>query len=850
MIKQTQANGVVETSTWHPADGEGFVHLIKDRTVTPAPSTDGKAPTLRTRYTYKALPPLTGTPLSDWSVPESETLEQLVNNTVIEEQRTDYAYTISPGNPFGHGRVSQQKVTINQKTTTTDYVYSKHDSPELKESVLRTVETVTGFDHGQNGTHTQKVITTEQSVLIGEPLLALDNTGVRIRYYYDVLRRVIRERVAPDTQFEASRRYEYLLCAHTGDQAEQSMFDVKNVKTCSKLDGLNRVVEEERDDADNPTRASVPRQIYTATYDPWGNLSQETEKDWLNDDERVLTSVFEYDAWGNQRCVTGPDGVKTFEETDPIGTVDSKGPIQRSWRVGKGGGTTGVTETWFNLFEKPVRTERFDLDKKSISLHQYFYDGLGRTAKEIIGFGTVQRVTIYEYDVYDRMIKSIQPDGAEVERSYAPHSTEDLPVSISVNRYELGSQKFDGLNRLIETDTGGRKQVLTYAPGETQPKTTTTPSGEVIEYGYQPQLNSEPVKRSLPRLGALGEFDVADYTYDQQNARLLFCQEQGLELTREYFSTGELKSEMRVVENKEYTMDYQYSRLGRLLRYTDVLRHEQSYDYDDAGQLIKTELGTTLSTFTYDAFGRTHTINTTDSGSGQSVGTTLEYDDFEREAQRNFNLNGVGQILTQEYNDVDGLKRRTLKEGARVLRDEVYEYDLRGRLTNYVCTGTEPPVDPYGKAITRQVFYFDAMDNIRIVMTYFPGGSNRAVYSYDNTDKTQLSSVTNTHADYPAKIELDYDSKGNLIQDEVGRTLEYDALSRLITVSDASGGASRFKYDGLDTLTGKDNGSEKEQLHYNDGDVATRTSDEGSSSFMLGDGSVLAEHQGGGTPKP
>ena len=102
-------------------------------------------------------------------------------------------------------------------------------------------------------------------MLTGQDLLNRDDNDVEIRYTYDSLRRVIRETVAPGKPSEAFRRYEYSLCANTGDQAEQWLFDVKAVKTCTRFDGLNRAIYEERDDADTPGRVGVPRKAYAAT---------------------------------------------------------------------------------------------------------------------------------------------------------------------------------------------------------------------------------------------------------------------------------------------------------------------------------------------------------------------------------------------------------------------------------------------------------------------------------------------------------------------------------------------------------------------------------------------------------
>jgi hypothetical protein len=239
------------------------------------------------------------------------------------------------------------------------------------------------------------------------------------------------------------------------------------------------------------------------------------------------------------------------------------------------------------------------------------------------------------------------------------------------------------------------------------------------------------------------------------------------------------------------------------------------------------------------------------------VTISLEHDGLGRETKRTFDLNGIEQQLTQVYNEVDLLMRRTLREGPTLLRDETYEYDPRGRLVLYQCEGSQPPVDPYGKAIISQLFRFDAMDNLtRVTTTYQgPGGTrstNNAVYSYTGVDPAQLSKVTNSaSADgYPAVIELEYDENGNLIRDEVRRVLEYDALSRLVSVSALPGESpSGYRYDPLDTLSGVDSGNGEQQRFYQGGELTSLKQGGNSISFLRGDGVVLAEHQAGADPK-
>ncbi|CAI8881550.1 hypothetical protein EMIT0P4_320001 [Pseudomonas sp. IT-P4] len=856
--EQVEPNGIKTTYTYYPREGEGedgddcppdrFVRNLKDTVVTPSPSGAAGAPTLRTRLRYGGHKPLASSGLQDWLAIKSETLAHIdgSNETLLQETRRSY-YDL-PGDEFLHGRPHTQQTTLNGKTSTTSYEYERLTSALAGETVLQTTETFRGFDDVPGRMEVRKTNISEDSLLHGQPLLSRDDNEVRIRYTYDSLIRVVSETVAPgEPEFEATRHYEYFLTSLDGQQASQVVTDVKGVKTRSLVDGLNRPVYEERQDADNPLRAEEYRQTWAARYDLFENMIEETQYDWRGAEQIALTSKLEYDAWGMQCSVTGPDGVTDHEHTNPLGSTQWRGPIQSSWREGADK-VSGKTLTYLNLFEKPDRVERFETDETLVGKHQYGYDGLGRTVEETDARDTT---TQYEYDAFDRLITNLLPGGAVVRRHYAEHSSEDLPTQISVDGVVLGEQAFDGLDRMSESVTGGRRQLFTYKPGQTRPATIITASDQVITYDYQPQLGEEPSVRRLP------DKEPAEYKRDGKNAQLVSCKEEGLELKRQYFTTGEVKSESRVQNDNVDTMHYDYSRQGLLLNYTDVLEQTQSYTYDVAGRLEETRLGTTSSTFTYDSLGQPSTISTQDSASGQHVAISLEHDGLGRETKRTFDLNGIEQQLTQVYNVVDLLVRRTLCEGSTPLRDETYEYDPRGRLVLYQCGGSQRPVDPYGKTIISQLFRFDAMDNLTRVTTTYQGpddtsSTNIAVYSYTGVDPTQLSKVTNTASDdgYPAVIELEYDEMGNLIRDEQGRVLEYDALSRLISVSALPGETSSgYRYDPLDTLSGVDNGNGEQQRFYQGGELTSLKQGGNSTSFMRGDGVVLAEHQAGAGPK-
>ena len=880
LTTQTQATGVVETSDWYPAEGEagscpadpeGFVRHLKEKRVTPASPAAG-APTLATRYTYVALPTITGSGLNPWLAPNAETLAAVNGSERQVLQHTAYTLLNTPAAAITHGRMAEQLVTMNGKETKTTYAYEKLMSEAFGYVVLQTTETLTGFDHmdpSDGARHVQKVIRLEHSLLNGEPLLNRDDNDVEIRYTYDVLRRVTSETVGPETDYEATRNYTYTLCDNSAPaaprpQARQSMQDVKGVNTQTLFDGLNRVIEEFRDDADTSAgqRATAQRQTYKASYDLFGNLAEETEYDWFGAEQKPLKSVYEYDDWGAQRCVTGPDGVKVFEETDPVGTEAHAGPIQRSWREG-GTTRTGTTETLMNLFEKPVQTRRFISapDPKrpgkqaevDISQHDYSYDGLGRTIKEIVGIDSRARETGFVYDAFDRLVENTLPDGAKVSREFATHSSDDLPVKITValdgKLDVLGEQTFDGLGRMIRSITGGRTKTFTYPPGLSQPDTVQTPSGQIIEYTYNPQLGEEPITRHLRAQPGSAGVDIEGlvFVYDQANARLTECKVNDTAvLTRDYFTTGEVRAETQRVADQSYTMEYNYSRLGRLLAYTDVLGQQQTYDYDAAGRLVQTLLGTLVSAFTYDALGQPETVITHESADHR-LAITLNHDEFGREILRQFEFGDTTQTLTQVYDDVDCLKQRTLEEGGALLRDETYAYDDRGRLVNYVCNGDEKPVDPAGNAIASQTFSFDGLDNITRVVTRSTARTNIASYTYGGAgkDPAQLQGVTNLPSGEPGYPDLvfEYDDDGNLTKDEQGRTLTYDALGRLTQVLEGAN-AANYQYDPLDKLSVHSAGANQDKLFYRDGVLANQVGTVQSSTFVRGGDHLLAEQRG------
>jgi RHS repeat-associated protein len=846
LTEQINPDGTREVLTYYekegepglcPQDPEGFKRSVRSRTAHPAASTYGSAPTLRTDYQYISLAPLPGPHNRSFLM---ESLQILSEEGGAELQRVETTYYNAPTDTLQHGRPKVVTETMNNLPTVTDHRYATLDSTRAGARVLQVIETVTGFD----GTH--RAITQEHSLLNGEPLLVQDDNGVEIRYRYDALGRVTDETVAPDTEYVATRTYAYHLVDGTDeDQPWQLLSDVKRVQTRSWFDGAARTVKEERQDVDaavangqNPKNAAF-RSTYLAKYNGLGELIEETDIDWLETVDRPLVSAYGYDDWGERVSTKRPDSVVEWDVLDPISTPADPGPTRRSWLVDTAGTAGGVVQTWLDAFDEPVRIERFDAKGASISEETQHRDGLGRLVEHI---DARDQPTKYRYDAFDRTIQTdLPPSNAVVTRSYAPHSAEDLPITIAVNNVELGTQAFDGLDRRVEATTGGRLRAFEYEGSKARPSKVITPARKTIGYTYVEPLGEEVVARQL-------DSGAASYTYDPENSRLTGCDEQGIGLQREYFSTGEVKRETRQYADggADQVADYRYSLRGRLLG-TTMLDSTQVNTYDGAGRIALARLDTTETTFSYDRFGRLEKTVSNDREGSSTLTITIEYDDLGREILRTFDANGEVRKLEQTYHPDDALATRVLTEGGVVLRNEGFHYDPRGRLLRHTCAGTELPQDAYGKTFTQQVFTSDAMDNItRVVTTWNESGSNvndTATFHYEGDDPVQLTRITHSHSDYPAEIVLDYDPDGNLIVDEQGRSLTYDALGRLIDVG-ALGhlAAATYRFDALDVLAERSEGGRNERRYYVDGTLTARVEDGQRSHYLRAEGHILAEH--------
>lgn len=832
VLTQTNANGVTETYTWYdnkgeegcPADPQDFVRNLKSKTVTPACSVYGQAPTLQHRYRYAAHQGLNDR--VSWLAMSEETLTNVIMGDTSPVLRTiTHAYLEELDDPLRFGLIQKITLTVNDQTsssTTTIYDYDFTHSPHANVMARRTVSTLIGHDDTPDR-QVRKVITEEHSLLDGIKLSSKDANGAEILYHHDRLGRVTEEVAAPGTDYVANRRYQYTLSnGGLGQQAAHCTTDIKGVTTRTWFDGLDRLIREERQDIDalggDP---SLFRTTYTATYNYLGQLTHETHVDWEGDKNIALTTTFEYDAWGEQHKVTGADGVVRITENDPASQTST------TWTQNTGMPVkiSGKRRTTLNLFGKEDRVEALDSKGLLVNERLYFYDGLGNCVEQLDEMGEPTR---FKYDPFFRIQSITLPDFTEIHRQYAAHTGSELPVRINVVYGEttscVGKQTFDGLDRRTALKVGPRLQQFMYEGGHSQASRMITAGQKSISYTYIPELAQTPASSTAPD-------DTSRFNYDPQSAQLTSSKNLQSELTFEYNFSGQLITELwkDKASGKQSGTAFTHTLSGRPLTRIDTNGMTCTYTYDPLARIKGITQGHVIARFDYDELGQVILIDVQDQNTQQTVETRLTFDDQGRETVRHISL-GDGhpaQIITQSYRGDNRLTYRHLHVGDKTELLETFGYDQRGRMVEYICDGERQPKDRYGNAIHKQLFSFDALDNITAVYTTFADGSfDDALNTFALDDPCQLIRITHSHPDYllESDLELLYDENGNLVQDETGQTLHYDSQSRLVKVTGSDGtDVSQYRYDAHNFLQGVKHGTEKETLRFYQDDLLCRT---------------------------
>lgn len=831
LLKQVGPDGVTTLSEFYPAAGAegcpadplGFVRFEKQRTIIPASQASEASEALDKpnaastvmRYRYALHASLQGSPVTA-VLPVEESFYELNAEDEILRSKTQRVYVNQPDDPLRHGLLQKQTVTQNALATVTEFSYV------LDNNRLEIQSTLKGFDG------TVKTAAQTLSSLNGMKLGERGEDQGAVAYTFDAIDRLLSETFSPGTANAATRRMVYQAASNKAP-ATMLTTDVAGVQQKVVYDGLGRVVAVEEQDCDNPDEVARTQLfvIYTARHDALGQLVEQTHSDWWDGVARPVKTGFVYDGWGQVKTTLHADGRKEHCTIDPVARTETR------WLEGMGKSVTGL-----NVFGKPDRIESFNITGETQGAIVHGYDGIGRAIRQTDPVGNT---TIHEYDVFNRLRRSVLPDGNTVQTDYALHSQESLATEVKVAGQSLGRQTFDGLGRLSESTVGGRAVTAGYAAGFTQPIWQKSASGEKVEFVYARDFGGRVTQRKATGLDA-------EFTYNPLHGQLASCVEQGRETRFEYHPSGRLKSETTAHAGVDRTASYTYTFGGRPLTCVDVLGQAHKTEYDEWGRAKSFEQNSLKADFIYNAVGLLERVDSQDTQAKRSMTTRLVYDDQGREISRSFEVKGAAtQTLKSSYDLAGKLTQKVLGIGEDVLRDERFDYDARGRLGHYTCSGTLRPRDPFGKDIIKQTYVYDALDNIVSLQNDFPGGSNTTTFIYSAVDPTQLIEVQHSHADYPAPVTLQYDANGQMIQDDQARALSYDALGRLTQIATASGAVMRgYHYDARDRLVELSQpGGPDAQRFYHDGRVINEISGDDRRTTGRQSGMLLGEQQQG-----
>ncbi|MBL4660384.1 MAG: RHS repeat protein, partial [Alcanivoracaceae bacterium] len=480
------------------------------------------------------------------------------------------------------------------------------------------------------------------------------------------------------------------------------------------LNGLK--IETTYDDVSTPT---VSKQIIT---DDNGNMIQE------------ITTTFEYNANGDVIKTTDNLGNFILTEYNQLkrisATVDANG---------------NRTEYTFDDLGNAIKISFAD---GTTELATFDDEGNQLTSTDRAG-----RVTKTIYDVANRPIETILPDGTPLDDSDNPralitYNAIGQMVSITDPLGNVTQYEYDALGKRTKTiDALGNTTTVTFdSNGIITQKTDAL--GRITKY----ETNA---------IGSIVKIIFPDSTANDDNDNLFTTKIQ-----------DELMRKVAETDLAGKITQYEYSNGSNLLAIIDPIGQRTEYTYDQRGnKRAQTDANGNATTWAYDEFNRmvltTLPDGQTKSKTYDAIGNVLTKTDFN------------GNLTSFEYNNLNQLVKTTFADNTIVTST----YTAIGKIASITQSqGTTS-------------YQYDAQD--RLTRIDYPD-SNFIAYGYDlNGNRTQLQTASQT-------VNYTFDVLNRLatVTDINGTTsYTYDAVGNRVTQISANGIIATYSYDPLNRLT-------------------------------------------------
>ncbi len=521
--------------------------------------------------------------------------------------------------------------------------------------------------------------------------------------------------------------------------------------------------------------------VITDDYDDLWRLTSRTLQRQTSPTDSTLidiTTAFTYDDAGRLTEMVMPEGEKieyTYDDNGKVTASTAYYPVSGTPATSLHSECTAVT----GYHKCEIATYTYDL-----------MDRLIETAD--IGDNTLT----FERDVMGNIVKRTDALGNITEMEYDAKSRLTAVIDGNGNRT---AYQFDALDRLIAvTDANGNTTTFEYDVLGRRTKVVTPGNRELTfdEYDANGNLlyatNANANKNATP-VNTDG-YSVTN-EYDELNRLTSSLNAENGTTTIEYDLLGNVLS-ITDAENQETL--YDYDDLGRLIEIEDPIKEagtdkKVTFTYDEANNLLSaTDRLGEVTRYTYDKNNRIEQINYVDDAT-QDTFTYDQYGDL---------ISAQNSAVTYTYT-YDAWHRLTSKTDSRNNLTLSYTYDAMGNLvtktdyqgevSSYRYDGINRLVGISNSAYQSVSYRYDAAG--RLQSRILSSGA-KTLYEYDTDSRvTKLTYVGVNGTELNSKI-MEYDEVGNITKETIGVntiTYTYDALHR-ITGADYSAG---WGYDDL-----------------------------------------------------
>lgn len=490
----------------------------------------------------------------------------------------------------------------------------------------------------------------------------------------------------------------------------------------------------------------------------------------------------EYDGFGRVTKTRSPNGVYSSNKLLWANTeaVEGHGVAIRAIEAI---GTLPPTETWMDLQGRVLRVIKVGTDDRKV-FQDTVYDVFGRATKASLPYFENEDVywTTTSFDVLNRPVKIVRPDGAETVNTY-----DGLKVSFIDPLKRVTTKVLNKKGLVVRTvDQNGSETKFEYDPSDALIRSIQV-DGESLSVGYDEVGNR--VVTDDPDLGNW------EYKYNAFGEVIWQRDAKGQITTVEYDDLGRVLARVMPDKRTDWTYDHgefargslvsvrssdgfaevrKYDLHGRLERQEVEVENEfyaTFFDYDEYDRLATAYYPHSFAVkYSYDKWGFLSEIASSDPdrpfGTWLRRWDAIERDQYGRVLRETF-ANGVETVHT--FDPRVGFEKNILTETAKggKIADLTLDYDLAG---NLVAKSEDV-------AGSREEFMYDglyrlaswSMDGAKpISYTYDDAGrilqkSDVGFYRYDDQKPAHAVSAISAKKGGNAKWTYEYDANGNMV---------------------------------------------------------------------------------------